>query len=106
MPVLSTFSILLFPQAQSWWFVAESAKIRLQSPKNFLKLCQQEARVFALFVHPDVPTELFPDDEEESKRERKADKIPPELADFADVLDVSNSDILPSFKNTDHEIVL
>lgn len=108
MPALSMFGILLFPQAAHWWFVTETDQIRLQNPKKFLKLCHQEARVYALIIHPDVPSELFPDEEEDTTptAKRKEDEIPPELADFADVMDIHNADVLPSFKNTDHAIVL
>jgi hypothetical protein len=105
MPALSQLGILLFPQAMSWWFVAESANIRLQNAKKFKKICQQESRCFVLMVHPDIPSELFPDEEDE-KENRKPDDVPPELAEFSNVLDASKAAILPSFKNTDHRISL
>ena len=109
MPGLSAFGILLFPQADSWWFVTNTGKVRLENPKKFAKLCRKEARVFLLTASPDVPQELFPEEEETPKTRQNSentDEIPPELSDYRDVLDVRNSAILPSFKNTDHEIVL
>lgn len=105
MPALSKLGILLFPQAQSWWFVQETDTIKLTNPKKFLKQCKQEACVYALLVHPDVPTALFPD-EEETKTSRNVEEIPPELQEFKDVMDITNSDILPSSKPTDHKIDL
>jgi len=105
MPALSQLGILLFPQTQSWWFVQETDVVKLTNPKKFLKQCRREARVFAVLIHPNAPTALFPD-EEEAKTPRKTDEIPPELMEFKDVMDISNSDILPSFKPTDHKIDL
>jgi hypothetical protein len=106
MPGLSGFGILLFPQANSWWFVTNTGKVRLENPKRFAKLCRKEARVFLLTASPDVPQELFPEEEETLKTPQNTDEISPELFDYKDVLDVRNSAILPSFKNTDHAIVL
>lgn len=105
-PGLNAFGILLFPRESLWWFVPDSGPIRMLNPKQFAKQCRKEARVFALSAHPDVPQELFPEEEEEEKTPQNKDEIPPELSAYADVLDVGNSAILPSFKNTDHEIDL
>ena len=49
---------------------------------------------------------MFPDEEEEETSREEGEGIPPELADIIDVIDLNKSDILPSFKNTDHPINL
>ena len=98
--------ILLYPGESSWWFARETDKVRLTSARRFKKLCRNIPRVFSIYTHPNVPTALFPNEEEEETSREEGEGIPPELADIIDVIDLNKSDILPSFKNTDHPIDL
>jgi hypothetical protein len=104
-PTLNALSILLFPRDDKWWFMPQTDRVQLESPRKFKKTCRREARVFSLQIHPDVPNVLFPDEEEE-KPQRKEIEIPDELSDFSDVMDPSNADVLPAHKTTDHCIEL
>ena len=86
----------------------ETDYVRLINPKKFKKICQSEPRVYTLTVHPDILTVLFPDEEEEKPQRKKQEEeeIPLELTDIVDMMDISKSSILPTFKNTDHQIML
>lgn len=107
-PGLSQLQILLYPTTNDWWFVKETDRVRLVTAKKLKKMCQHgAAQVFSIAVHPDVPTPLFPDEQEDEQEEGPdMSAIPPELQDMADVMDIRNSDILPAVKNTDHPIDL
>lgn len=110
MPTLMEQNVLLFPKGDQWWFMPESHSVQFERPKRFMKTCRNHACVFALFIHPEVPQALFPEEEDEDEMpangSRESDEIPVEIMDYTDVMDPSRADVLLSHKATDHAIDL
>jgi hypothetical protein len=59
-----------------------------------------------LFIYPNILIELFPNKEETKPYRKKGEEVPTKLVDFVNILNITNSNILPSFKNTNYKIKL
>lgn len=101
---LTDYRIVLVPWRNCWWFESESSKMEILTAYQFGKSCRKRACVYAILQLPEDDPALPGEDEYDSVTSR--DRVPPELAEYEDVFQVQNSQIMPPRKETDHKIEL
>ena len=98
MPMLADQAILVDPQTASWRFQIRTSKLSLEAPKQFARNLESQKEVYALICAAV--------DTRETEESRNLNKLPDELADYADQYDDQKAGILPEQGRGDHAIDL
>ena len=101
MTVLTQESIHIEPATRKWWFNTQIHQPSILPPRQFMKVCKNQACVYAVIK---APEELYLPDEEDAGGDPLP--LPKEFADFQDCLSTAQTTLLPAQGSAEHAIDL
>ena len=98
MPMLAAENILVDPAESRWRFKIKSKKLKIETPRQFVKSLEGHSQVFALMCAGV--------DERSGKQKVKVTKVPEQLKNLESQFDDTKAGILPELGRGDHAIDL